>query len=115
MSLKERIPNDIHRVFLNQDHFGTKHTWNGVEVECVIDDDQLIKRKNNNVVDNSWGENNGEKLVFIAAHYFRDGLIRKPEPNQLIYFDGRQYRISQIIDAVEMYDITIRIPEARTL
>ena len=49
MSLKDRIPGDRLRVFINLKHFASEHTWTGKKFVCVVDEDEALKRKNNNV------------------------------------------------------------------
>ena len=51
MSLKDRIANDIHRTFMRMDHFAETHYWNGIEITCIPDEEESLKRKNNNVND----------------------------------------------------------------
>ena len=48
MALKDRIAEDINRVFLQMDHFAETHYWNGEEITCVPDEEEALKRKNNN-------------------------------------------------------------------
>lgn len=57
MSLKDRIENDISRTFMREDHFATTHFWNGQKIVCVVDEEESLKRKNNNVNDISWDNN----------------------------------------------------------
>ena len=98
MSLKDRIENDITRVFLNFDHFATDHTWNGKTLRCVTDDEVALKRKNNNVVDMSWDNNTTETVIYAKKDGFPGRLI----PNEHIFFDGKPMDILQIQDDMGM-------------
>ena len=46
MALKDRIAEDIDRIFMQQDHFAETHYWNGYAITCVPDDEESLKRKN---------------------------------------------------------------------
>ena len=67
IALKYRILLDNHRIFMNQDHFAETHTWNGVPFVCVPDDNEAMKRKNNNVVDIGWDGNTIDKQTCSLA------------------------------------------------
>ena len=101
MALKNRIPRDNHRIFMNTDHFGETHTWNGIPFVCVPDDTEALKRKNNNVNDLSWDGNVIDKVLFVPI----DSLPARAQPNEFVLFDNRQYRVLDVIDAVGMKEI----------
>ena len=90
MALKDRIPRDNYKVFMNLDHFGEEHTWNGVTIECVEDDTEALKRKNNNVNDLSWDNDVVDKVIFVPE----DSLPSRAQPNEFVIYDGIQMRIS---------------------
>ena len=50
MPLSDRIKDDIGRCFMRKDQFAETHYWNGAEIICVPDDEENLKRKNNNVL-----------------------------------------------------------------
>lgn len=77
MALRDRIRDDIHCVFLNKDHFASNHTWNGKPFVCVTDEEEALKRKNNNVVDISWDNNIAEIVLYVDATEFPG----RPQPN----------------------------------
>ena len=101
MALKDRIPRDNHKVFMNLDHFAETHTWNGIPFTCVPDDTEALKRKNNNVNDLSWDVNTVDKVLFVP----NDSIPARAQPNEFVLLDGRQMRVLEIIDAIDMKEI----------
>lgn len=109
MALKDRIQRDNHAIFMNTDHFAETHTWNGVPFTCVPDDTEALKRKNNNVVDISWDNNNVDKVLFVPA----DSLPARAQPNEFVLFDNVQMRVADVIDAIGMKEIHLTIGVAK--
>lgn len=109
MSLRERIFADIPRVFERLDHFAETHYWNGVPIVCVPDEEEAIKRKNNNVNDVSWDNNNRNVLIHVPV----DGFPGEPEPNTHIYFDRKPMRILSVDHNMGMYDIMLNAVDTR--
>ena len=48
------------------EHFGETHYWNGFPIICVPDDEESLKRKNNNVNDISWDHNTRVMLIHTS-------------------------------------------------
>ena len=88
MALKDMIQDHRAKVFMNPNHFATTHTWNGRPFTCVVDDDEALKRKNNNVNDISWDNNHQETFIYVREE---DWPGRKV-PNEHGWFDNRQYK-----------------------
>lgn len=103
MALKDRIEADRDRVFINLEHFGSTHTWNGIPFPCVVDEDTAIKRKNNNVNDISWDMNTSETLIYVRKEDFPGRTI----PNEQGFFDGKLMRILQCQDDMGMLTILL--------
>lgn len=101
MALRDRFARDNHKIFMNTDHFGETHTWNGIPFVCVPDDSEALKRKNNNVNDLSWDVNTIDKVLFVPS----DSLPARAQPNEFVLLDGRQMRVLGIIDAIGMKEI----------
>ena len=110
MALKDRIHDDLTRVYMNQNHFAEEHTWNGRKLICVTDDEVALKRKNNNVVDLSWDNNTTETLVYVP----REGFPGRAKPNEQVLFDNRPMTILQVQDDMGMLAILLvsRDPKA---
>lgn len=95
MALNTRIANDISRTFMRKDHFAETHYWNGHEITCVPDEEEALKRKNNNVNDISWDNNTRNLLIHTPLADFPGGA--EPEPNTHIMFDKHPMRVTSVV------------------
>ena len=109
MALRDRFERDNHKIFMNEDHFAEKHTWNGEEFTCVPDDTEALKRKNNNVNDISWDNNALDMVLFVPE----DSLPARAQPNEFVLFDDHQVRVADVIDAKGMKEIHLSLAWAR--
>lgn len=112
MSLKERIHDDITRCFMRQDQFGETHYWNGVAIQCVPDDEEALKRKNNNVNDISWDNNSRNILLHTPLEGFPGG---EPEPNTQVVFDRKTMFILSVTNNMGMLDIELLARDPREM
>ena len=103
MALKDRIKDDLTRVFMQERHFSEKHTWNGMPFYCVTDDEAALKRKNNNVNDVSWDNNTTETLVYVPEENWPGRAV----PNEHGLFDMRPVKILQVQNDVGMLAILL--------
>lgn len=94
MSLVEKIERDIGRCFMRTDHFGEIHYWNGFEITCVPDEEDALKRKNNNVNDISWDNNTRNLLIHTPLASFPGG---EPEPNTHVMFDRKPMMVKDVV------------------
>lgn len=101
MALRDRFFRDNHKIFMNTDHFGENHTWNGIPFVSVPDDTEALKRKNNNVNDLSWDVNTVDKVLFVP----NDSLPARAQANEFVLLDGRQMRVLGVIDAIGMKEV----------
>lgn len=109
MALKDRIPKDNHRIFMNANHFAETHTWNGIPFTCVPDDTEALKRRKNNVNDISWDNDMLDKVLFVPA----DSLPARAQPNEFVLLDGVQMRVLDVIDAIGMKEIHLTVGFAK--
>lgn len=109
MAFKDRIAADIEKVFINLEHFAETHTINGVPFECVVDEEEALKRKNNNVNDISWDNNTRDILIYTPVKEFP----MKPVPNATVLFDNKSMRILQVNEDKGMYSIMLVAKEGR--
>ena len=112
MALTDLIADHNHRVFMNMDHFGEIHYWNGRKITCVPDDEEALKRKNNNVNDISWDNNTRTLLIHTPVDTFPD---HRPEPNTQVVFDKQVMKVLDIHDNKGMYDILLTVFDPREL
>lgn len=80
---------------MRQDHFAEVHYWNGIEIICVPDEEEALKRKNNNVNDISWDNNVRNLLIHTSLADFPGG--REPEPNTHVTFDRKPYKVLNVV------------------
>lgn len=111
MALKDRITEDINRVFLQMDHFAETHYWNGEEITCVPDEEEALKRKNNNVNDISWDSNTRKILIHVNESEFPGG--EAPEPNTHVFFDRKPMRVLDVSINMGMLDILLEARDPR--
>lgn len=111
MSLKDRISKDITRCFMRQDHFAETHYWNGCEIVCVPDEEEALKRKNNNVNDISWDNNIRDLLIHTSLADFPGG--EEPEPNITVMFDDRSMVVVSVANNMGMLDIQLTARDPR--
>lgn len=105
MSLKDRIANDINCCFMREDHFAESHYWNGTKIICVPDEEEALKRKNNNVNDISWDNNQRTILIHTPLAGFPGG--KEPEPNTHIIFDKKPYKVLDVVHNKGVIGITL--------
>lgn len=113
MALKDRIRDDILGVFLNLDHFAEYHYWNGYRILCVPDEEEALKRKNNNVNDISWDSNTRKIVIYVKEEGFpgKEAL----EPNTHVMFDRRPMRVLDVHINKGMLDILLEARDPREL
>lgn len=111
MPLKDRIPLDNHRIFMNPDHFADEHTWNGVAFTCVMDDTEALKRQNNNVTDISWDLDTVDKVLFVPE----DSLPARAQPNEMVILDGVMMKVLNVVDAIGMKEIHLTLKWAKAV
>lgn len=111
MSFKERVERDIGRCFMRQDHFAETHYWNGQEIICIPDEEESLKRKNNNVNDISWQENTRNLLIHTPLASFPGG--KEPEPNTQVMFDRKPMRVLDVVHNMGMLGIYLTSRDPR--
>ena len=113
MALKSRIEEDIRRIFLQTDHFAEIHYWNGKEIICVPDEEEALKRKNNNVNDISWDSNTRKILIHVKEADFPGQ--EPPEPNSHVVFDRKKMRVIDVDVNMGMLDILLESRDPREM
>lgn len=113
MAFKDRVEKDISRIYMNLDHFAEIHYWNGYEIKCVPDEEESLKRKNNNVNDISWDNNTRKVLIHTPLKDFPGGV--EPEPNSHIIFDRKQMRVLDVVNNMGMLGILLTAFDPREI
>lgn len=112
MALVDRIGFDILNTFMRKDHFAETHYWNGVPIVCVPDEEEAIKRKNNNVNDISWDNNQRSVLLHTPLEGFPGG---EPEPNTHVMLDRKSMYVISVDTNMGMLDIILSARDPREM
>ena len=98
---------------MRQDHFGEVHYWNGQRIICVPDEEDALKRKNNNVNDISWDNNSRTVLIHTPLADFPGG--REPEPNTHVIFDKKEMRVVEVVHNIGVLGILLTAYDPREM
>ena len=82
MSFKEQIRKDLDSVFLNLNEFAELHRVEGVQIAVVVDNDQLVKLKQGQIL----GLVEADMLLMGREEDFPADL----DPGRLLNVDGRE-------------------------
>lgn len=82
MSFKEQIRKDLDSVFLNLNEFAELHRVEGVQISVVVDNDQLVKLKQGQIL----GLVEADMLLMGREEDFPADL----DPGRLLNVDGRE-------------------------
>jgi hypothetical protein len=88
MSFKEIVEQDIMSVFMNEMEFADTHNVEGKDIDCVIDNDNMVKFKNSVAL----GETQADMILFAK----REDLPKKLKVGQIISLDAKQMIISSV-------------------
>lgn len=100
MSFKEQIKKDLDNVFLNLDEFAEKHRVEGVEIAVVVDNDQMNKLKQGQIL----GLIEADMLLMGRAVDFPADL----EPGRLLNVDGRELIIENSGEDMGLVEVALR-------
>lgn len=100
MSFKEQIQKDLDNVFLNLDEFAEKHRVEGVEIAVVVDNDQMNKLKQGQIL----GLVEADMLLMGRAVDFPADL----EPGRLLNIDGRELIIENSGEDMGLVEVALR-------
>ena len=91
MSFKDQIRQDLDAVFLNVDEFAELHRIEGKEIPVVVDNDQLVKLKQ------------GQILGLVESDFPAD-----MEPGRLLNMDGRELIVSSSGTDMGLIEVALR-------
>lgn len=100
MGFKEQIQKDLDNVFLNLDEFAEKHHVEGVEIAVVVDNDQMNKLKQGQIL----GLIEADMLLMGRAVDFPADL----EPGRLLNVDGRELIIEKSGEDMGLVEVALR-------
>lgn len=99
MNFKEQIERDLD-VFLNLDEFAEVHRVEGVKITVVVDDDQLNKLKQGQIL----GLVEADMLLMGRESDFPARL----EPGRLLNVDGREMLVTNSGTAEGLVEVALR-------
>ena len=100
MSFKEQIQQDLDAVFLNVDEFAELHRVEGKEIPVVVDNDQLAKLKQGQIL----GLVEADLLLMGKESDFPADM----EPGRLLNVDGRELIVSNSGTDMELIEVALR-------
>ena len=103
-SFKDQVARDLDAVFLNLDEFAELHRVEGVEIPVIVDDDQLTKLKQGQIL----GLVEADMLLFGKASDFPSDL----DPGRLLNVDGREMLVE--LSGCDMGMVEVALNQNRT-
>ena len=100
MSFKEQIQQDLVSVFLNLDEFAELHRVEGVQIAVVVDNDQLNKLKQGQIL----GLVEADMLLMGREADFPANL----EPGRLLNVDGRELLVENSGKDMGLVEVALR-------
>lgn len=96
---------------MRMDHFAETHYWNGFAITCIPDEEEALKRKNNNVNGISWDNNMRSLLIHTPLASFPGG--REPEPNTQVMFDNKPMTVLEVVHNMGVLGIYLTARDPR--
>ena len=104
MGIKEIAYNDISTVFLNPEEFGEEHVVDGMAMNIVMDNVEIIERsKKQSEAGRIDGVFKRELLFYVS----RSDFGPMPAQGRILTLDGRKYIVSDAVEEGGVYSITI--------
>ena len=100
MNLKEQLAKDLDAVFLNLDEFAELHRVEGVQIAVVVDNDQLNKLKQGQIL----GLVEADMLLMGRESDFPANL----EPGRLLNVDGRELIVANSGKDMGLVEVALR-------
>ena len=100
MSFKEQIQQDLDAVFLNVNEFAEPHRVEGKEIPVVVDNDQLVKLKQGQIL----GLVEADLLLMGKESDFPANM----EPGRLLNVDGRELIVSNSGTDMGLIEVALR-------
>ena len=104
MTFKEQIAADVKVVFINLLEFADKHLVNGVLMDVIVDENELLERDKARLGINQDGLYNSRKLMYVPAEQYG----AKPVAGSFLYLDKRKYMVVNCTDEEGVYSIELK-------
>lgn len=103
MSFKDDSMSDINTVFCNNTEFFEEHLIDGKNLNILIDEDELMRRKASS--DHEKGLHKKQVLFFVAGSEF--GPL--PAVNRILTLDKKKYLVADAKRIAGMYEILLEV------
>lgn len=100
MTFKEQLQQDIYAVFLNTDEFGELHRVEGKQIPVVVDNDQLVKLKQGQIL----GLVEADMLLIGKESDFPPDM----DPGRLLNVDGRELIVTSSGTDMGLIEVALR-------
>lgn len=88
---------------MNPEEFGEKHFINGISMTIIIDNNEMIQRKQK--YKNGEGTHRQQMLFYVAASDFG----KLPAVGRILEIDGHKYIITDAIKEGAIYSISVEV------
>lgn len=111
MTFKEQIAKDNKNVFMNEEEFTEKHTVNGREMPCIVDNNEMIDREKRYQYKRSL-HGDGIYLKELLIYVREEDFGPLPAVGRTIGFDKKNYIISDAINEDGIYSLCLEANRA---
>lgn len=111
MSLADRLNADVTDIFYRESEFARRHSYNGQDILCIVDGEDMRKSRNTNAISREWDA--GAHIITLRIP--EGQLADAPLEGEKITFDGKLYTIQLITSNEGEWVLTLRGSEARTI
>lgn len=110
MSFRDVVQADLQNVFLNENEFGEKHTVDGQEIDCIIDNDALKERPRQPL--ELYHDVAGVYVNNLVIYVRGADLEERPVIGQHLRFDGQLHLVKDCNENMGLLTITLEANEA---
>lgn len=100
MTFKEQLQQDLDAVFLNTDEFGELHRVEGKQLPVVVDNDQLVKLKQGQIL----GLVEADMLLMGKESDFPPDM----DPGRLLNVDGKELIVTSSGTDMGLIEVALR-------
>ena len=102
---KDIIGQDVKRVFLNQEEFGSLHKVGNKTMCIIVDENELTEREKKQFGRGRDGVYKKSLLIYVTEKEF--GPL--PAPEQVLLLDGKKYLVTEANNEDGIYSISLEV------
>lgn len=107
MTFKDYLKEDIDNTFFNLDEFSENHVVDGIEMSCIIDQNELIEREKKQK-DHVDGLYKSTLLIYVKAEEFGN----RPKVGKTLEVDNKDYIVTDCTEETGVYAISLEANKA---